>query len=80
MVYSTATHNEIQVNYGYVSLRPRIIFNPPKLGNIGKWTGGKTIHKIAIDRKSYEWKMWTNTDPSDRGGGPRNNNILKDEF
>lgn len=78
MVYPTATHNEIQINYNYahfpyVSVKPTIKFNPPKLADNGKWIGAKTIHKIAIDKRSCEWEMWVDIDPFDINGQPKNN-------
>jgi len=78
MVYPTATHNDIQVNYNYahfpyVNAKPTIIFNPPTLADSGKWIGVKTVHKIANDKKSSEWEMWVDTDPFDNDGKPKNN-------
>ena len=55
-----------------MSVRPRIIFNPPKLADNERWQGVKTVHKIAVDRKSCEWEMWVDTDPFDRNGKPNN--------
>jgi hypothetical protein len=78
MVYPTATHDDIQVNYNYahfpyVHVKPRTKFNPPMLADNGKWVGVKTIHKIGADKKSSEWEMWVDTDPIDNDGEPKNN-------
>ena len=76
MVYPTATHNTIQVNYNYahfpyVNAKPSIKFNPPKLV-ADKWVGVKTIRKVAPDGKSSQLEMWVDTDPFDTNGKPKN--------
>jgi hypothetical protein len=77
MVYPTATHSTIQVNYNfshfpYVNAKPHIVFNPPKL-TAEKWVGVKTIRKIAADKQSSTLEMWVDVDPFDVDGKPKNN-------
>lgn len=79
MVYPTATHADIQVNYNYahfpyVNVKPNhVIPNPPPLSDNGKWFGVKTVHKVASDMKSSDWEMWVDNDPFDQNGAPKNN-------
>jgi hypothetical protein len=77
MVYPTATHGDIQVNYNYahfpyVNVKPIIVSAPPKVVP-EKWFGVKTVRKIATDRKSSHLEMWVDTDPFNAGGEPNNN-------
>jgi hypothetical protein len=82
MVYPTANHSDIQVNYNYahfpyVHAKPKLrIPNPPPLADNGKWIGVKTIHDIASDRKSSHWEMWIDTNPFDSNGKPANNWVV----
>jgi hypothetical protein len=82
MVYPTATHSDIQVNYNYahfpyVHAKPTLISSRfPPLADNGKWIGVKTIHKIAPDRKSSDWEMWVDTNPFDLNEKPANNWVL----
>lgn len=82
MVYPTATHSEIQVNYNYahfpyVHAKPTLISRLlPPLADNGEWIGVKTIHKIAPDRKSSDWEIWVDTNPFDSNGKPANNWVL----
>ena len=82
MVYPTANHSNIQVNYNYahfpyVHAKPSLaISNPPPLAHNGKWIGVKVIHVIAADRKFSNWEMWIDTNPFDSNGKPANNWVL----
>jgi len=77
MVYPTASHSDVQVNYNYahfpyVHAKPKIILAPPKLV-AEKWVGVKCIHKIAADKKSGDWELWFDDDPFDAAGKIANN-------
>ena len=82
MVYPTATHSDIQVNYNYahfpyVHAKPSLtISHPPPLADNRKWIGVKTIHTLAADCKSSNWEMWIDTNPFDSSGTPANNWLL----
>lgn len=82
MVYPTATHSDIQVNYNYahfpyVNVKPVAkIPNPPELADNGKWIGVKTVHKIDPSRKFSDWEMWVDVDPFDQNGAPKNGWVL----
>ncbi|HET7283062.1 MAG TPA: hypothetical protein VFI70_00100 [Nitrososphaeraceae archaeon] len=76
MVYPTATHGDIQVNYNYahfpyVNAKPNIKFSPPTLAE-DRWVGVKTVRKVAADKKSSTLEMWVDLDPFDGNGKPRN--------
>ena len=80
MVYPTATHGDIQVNYNYahfpyVNAKPKILKAPSKLVP-EKWIGVKTIHIVAKDGKSTHWEMWVDENPFDSQGKPQNNWVL----
>jgi hypothetical protein len=78
MVYPTASHRDITVNYNYahfpyVSAKPILITpNPPPLSNNGQWIGLKTIHKISTDRSYTDWEIWYDVNPFN-ANGPANN-------
>lgn len=77
MVYPTATHNDVQVNYNYahfpyVNVKPTIVNAPPKLV-AEKWIGVKCVHKIAADKKSSDWELYFDDNPFDSNGKPSNN-------
>jgi hypothetical protein len=82
MVYPTADHSNIQLNYNYahfpyVHAKPTLtIPNPPPLADNGKWIGVKTIHVIAVDNKSSHWEMWIDTNPFNSNGKPANKWVL----
>jgi hypothetical protein len=69
MVYPTASHDNIQLNYNYahfpyVNITPtRTIQNPPPLSDDGRWIGLKTVHKIAADKSYSDWEMWIDNTP-----------------
>jgi hypothetical protein len=78
MVYPTASHRDITVNYNYahfpyVSAKPILITpNPSPLSNNGQWIGLKTIHKISPDRSYTDWELWYDVNPFN-ANGPANN-------
>lgn len=76
MVYPTATHSTIQVNYNYahfpyVNAKPNLFGSPLKIADNGKWIGVKTIHWVNPDGKSSHWEMWYNLEPFDSTGKPQ---------
>src|SRR5205809_5309424 len=79
IVYPTATHSDVQCNYNYahfpyVNVIPvKVTPNPPPLADNGKWVGVKVVHKVAADRKSSHWELWSDQNPFSTTGKPNNN-------
>ena len=76
MVYPTATHSTIQVNYNYahfpyVNAKPNLFGSPLNITDNGKWIGVKTMQWVNPDGKSSHWEMWYNLEPFDSTGKPR---------
>jgi hypothetical protein len=69
MVYPTASHDNIQMNYNYaqfpyVKVTPtHKIQKPPPICDDGRWTGLKTVHKIAADKSYSDWETWIDNTP-----------------